>query len=281
MYKVLENTCINEGIYKLVIEAPLISSKFLPGEFVIVMCYKDSERIPLTIADTSDNTITCYYLVTGASTYELSNIKEELYSVVGPLGNASALINEKNKNILLVGGGIGIAAILPQAKYFSKYNNVDIVYGAKSKDKLILLDELREYSNNLYITTDDGSSGFKGNVVDYLEQINKTFDVCVCIGPLVMMKYVSLYAKNNNLKCIVSLNPIMVDGTGMCGSCRVLINNEVKFACVDGPEFDGDLVDFDNLIKRNNLYKTIEGREYLRILEGDTHHGTCEGDIHE
>lgn len=278
MYKIISNEEINTNVYKIVIESPLIALKFKPGEYAIVMANKDSERIPLTIVDVDNDNITMIYQVVGASTLELSHMSDNVYSLVGPLGNPSELIKEDlaNKNILLVGGGIGIAAIYPQAKYFYEHGaNVDIVYGVKTKDLVIMEDDLKNVSSNLIISTDDGSYGLHGNVVDAIKTLNKTYDVCVSIGPMIMMKYVSLYTKTINLRTIVSLNPVMVDGTGMCGACRILVNNEVKFACIDGPEFDGHLVDFDLAIKRLNIYKTEEGRAYLKEQEGSSHHGGC------
>lgn len=286
MYKILNNKKLNDSIYQLDIEAPIVASKFMPGQYVIVMANSVSERIPLTIYDVNGDTVSLIYQVVGASTLELSKVKDNLYALVGPLGNPSELVNTdlKDKNILLVCGGVGSAAIYPQAKYFKAYgSNVDIIYGAKNKDALIIEDELMKVSNKLYLCTDDGSVGFKGNVVDMLKTLDNSYDVCVAIGPMVMMKYVSLYTKEINLKTIVSMNPIMVDGTGMCGACRLIVNDEVKFACVDGPEFDGHQVDFDLAIKRMNMYKTTEGKKYLEELEGNTHHGGCGncGDKHE
>ena len=286
MYKILNNKKLNDSIYQLDIEAPIVASKYMPGQYVIVMANSDSERIPLTIYDVNGDTVSLIYQVVGASTLELSKVRDNLYALVGPLGNPSELVNTdlKAKNILLVCGGVGSAAIYPQAKYFKAHgSNVDIIYGAKNKDALIIEDELMKVSNNLYLCTDDGSVGFKGNVVEMLKTLDNSYDVCVAIGPMVMMKYVSLYTKEINLKTIVSMNPIMVDGTGMCGACRLVVNNEVRFACVDGPEFDGHQVDFDLAIKRMNMYKTTEGKKYLEELEGNTHHGGCGncGDKHE
>lgn len=278
MYKILKNIEIANNIYELEVENNLISSKYKPGEFVIVMTNDASERIPLTIVDVNKNTITLIYQVVGASTYELSKEKEKLYSICGPLGNYSKFIDEnvKGKKFILVGGGIGIAPIYPQAKYL--YNHgaiVDIIYGAKNKDLFILKDKLESVCNNITYVTDDGSSGIKGFVTDELKKRENMYDEAIIIGPVIMMKNTVLVCRDLNLKNIVSLNPIMVDGTGMCGACRVLINNEVKFACVDGPEFDGFSVDFDSLINRMNMYKTFEGRAYLEKIEGDKHQGGC------
>ena len=286
MYKIINNKKLNDSIYQLDIEAPIVASKFTPGQYVIVMANSDSERIPLTIYDVNGDIVSLIYQVVGASTLELSKVKDSLYALVGPLGNPSELVNTdlKDKKILLVCGGVGSAAIYPQAKYFKAHSaNVDIIYGAKNKDVLIIEDELKSVSNNLYLCTDDGSVGFNGNVVDMLKTLDNNYDVCVTIGPMIMMKYVCEYTKTKGLKTIASMNPIMIDGTGMCGACRLIVNNEVKFACVDGPEFDGHQVDFDLAIKRMNMYKTTEGKKYLEELEGNTHHGGCGncGDKHE
>ena len=286
MYKVLNNKKLNDTIYQMDIEAPLVAKKFLPGQFVVVMASVDSERIPLTIYDVNGDIVSIIYQVVGASTLELSKVSDSIYAILGPLGNPSELVNVdlKNKKILLVCGGVGSAAIYPQAKYFSEHGAiVDVIYGAKTKDILILKDEFESVTDNLYICTDDGTEGFNGNVVDMMKTLDMSYDVCVTIGPMIMMKYVCEYTKNINLKTIASMNPIMVDGTGMCGACRLIVNNEVKFACVDGPEFDGHKIDFDLAIKRMKMYKTTEGKKYLEALEGKTHHGGCGncGDKHE
>ncbi|MCH5167751.1 MAG: sulfide/dihydroorotate dehydrogenase-like FAD/NAD-binding protein [Erysipelotrichales bacterium] len=288
MYKVVKNECIKNDIYLLEVEAPLIVKSCLPGQFVIVMASETGEKIPLTIykCDDRTNILSMIYQVVGASTLELSRITNELYSIVGPLGNPSELIknvdNLKYASILFVAGGIGIAPIAPQAEYLKKHDiNVDIIYGAKNKDSVILEDELKSICDKLTITTDDGSYGEKGLVTDILKMQTKKYDYCVAIGPLVMMKFVSLETKNMGIKTIVSMNPIMIDGTGMCGACRLIVGDEIKFACVDGPEFDGHKVDFDLAIERLKTYKTIEGQKYLEMLEGDTHHGGCGECNHE
>lgn len=280
MYKVIKNEEIKNNIYLLEIENELIAKKFVPGEFIILMSHEKSERIPLTIFDVKDNIVRIVYQVVGASTLELSNEKESIFSIVGPLGNGSEIVanyNEYiNSKIVFVAGGIGVAAIYPQAKaLFNAGIDVDIVYGVKNQDLILFEEELKKVCNNLIIATDDGSRGIKGNVCDALRTLDKEYDVCIAIGPIIMMKFVSLETKKMNLKTIVSMNPIMVDGTGMCGACRLNVGGNIKFACVDGPEFDGHLVDFDNLLTRMNLYKDEEGRKYLRMIEGKTHHGGC------
>ncbi len=281
MYKVITNKCLAEEIYLLEVEAPLIVNKALPGQFVIVMSSKNSERIPLTIykSNKNSNIISMIYQVVGASTLELTNVGDEIYSIVGPLGKPSELAVDvdfyKGKNVLFVAGGVGIAPIMATLSYMASRGVLcDLIYGAKTKDSIILKDEIEEYAKSAIITTDDGSLGIKGNVVDAMSDLSK-YDVCLVIGPVVMMKYVSLRTKKDDLKTIVSMNPIMVDGTGMCGACRLVVDGKVLFACVDGPEFDGHKVDFDLAIKRMNIYKTIEGRKYLEALEGSSHHGGC------
>ena len=204
---------------------------------------------------------------------------------VGPLGNPSEFVKEdleslKQKKLLFVAGGVGAAPVYPQVKWMKEHGiEVDVIVGSKTKDLLILTEEMEQAAGNLYITTDDGSFGHKGMVTevitDLVEKQGKAYDVCVAIGPMIMMKFVCLLTKKLNLPTIVSLNPIMVDGTGMCGACRVTVGTEVKFACVDGPEFDGHLVNFEEAMKRQQMYKTQEGRALLKEKEGETHHGGC------
>lgn len=280
MYTVLKNVEIKKNIYYMEVEAPLVVNKCLPGQFVIVMANEDSERIPLTICDYNKESgvLSLVYQIVGVSTLELSKIKDNLFSVVGPLGNPSELVTDtesiRDKNIIFVAGGIGIAPVYPQIKYLSERGiKTKVIYGAKNKDAVIFEDNVKKYSD-LIITTDDGSYGLTGFVTDALK-LEENYDICVAIGPTRMMQAVSDLTRNLGVKQIVSMNPIMVDGTGMCGACRLNVGGEIKFACVDGPEFDGHLVDFDNAIKRMKLYKTIEGKKYLEALEGDTHHGGC------
>ena len=280
MYTVLKNEEIKKNIYYMEVEAPLVVNKCLPGQFVIVMANEDSERIPLTICDYNKESgvLSLVYQIVGVSTLELSKIKDNLFSVVGPLGNPSELVIDtesiKDKNIIFVAGGIGIAPVYPQIKYLSERGvKTKVIYGAKNKDAVIFEDNVKKYSD-LIITTDDGSYGLTGFVTDALKK-QENYDICVAIGPTRMMQAVSDLTRELGVKQIVSMNPIMVDGTGMCGACRLNVGGKIKFACVDGPEFDGHLVDFDNAIKRMNLYKTIEGKKYLEALEGDTHHGGC------
>ncbi len=204
---------------------------------------------------------------------------------VGPLGCASEFIHEdveelKNKKYLFVAGGVGAAPVYPQVKWMHEHGiSVDVIAGAKTKDMLILKDEMEKVSGNLYIATDDGTYGQHGMVTDVIKKLvqeeGKKYDVCVAIGPMIMMKFVCLLTKELNIPTIVSMNPIMVDGTGMCGACRLHVGDEIKFACVDGPEFDGHLINFDEAMKRQQMYKTQEGRALLKMQEGDTHHGGC------
>lgn len=281
MYRVRKNECIGKDVYLLEVEAPLVVKKCLPGQFVIVMAYEPSERIPLTIYDYDRETgiLSLIYQVIGASTMELTEVTDSLFSVAGPLGNPSILMENDDildKKILFVAGGVGIAPVYPQAKYLtSRGVDVDIIYGARTKDIIVIEEETKKVCNNLYITTDDGSYGNQGNVTDMMKKLDKKYDYCVAIGPVIMMKFVALYTKELGMKTIVSMNPIMVDGTGMCGACRLLVDGKVKFACVDGPEFDGHKVDFDNALKRMSIYKTEEGRKKLMMEEGSTHHGGC------
>ena len=209
---------------------------------------------------------------------------DSFHDVVGPLGRASELVDEpldelKKKNILFVAGGVGTAPVYPQVKWLHENGvNADVIVGSKTKDLLILEKEMEAVAGNLYVTTDDGSYGRSGMVTKTIEDLvndGNKYDVCIAIGPMIMMKFVCKLTKELNIPTIVSMNPIMVDGTGMCGACRVTVGDAIKFACVDGPEFDGHLVDFDEAMKRQQLYKTEEGRAFLKEKEGDTHHGGC------
>ena len=246
-------------------------------------------RIPLTICDydREKGTVTIVVQTIGASTTRMQELKagDSFLDFVGPLGKPSEFVNEdietlRGKKILFVGGGLGTAPVYPQVKWLHEHGiDADVIVGAKTKDLVILEEEMKKVAGNLYITTDDGSYERKGmvtEVIKYLvnEQGNK-YDVCVAIGPMIMMKFVCLLTKELGIPTIVSMNPIMVDGTGMCGACRLLVGGEVKFACVDGPEFDGHLVDFDQAMKRQSIYKTEEGRAMLRQQEGSTHSGGC------
>lgn len=268
MYKIIQNKKINFNLYEMIIENRFVAEKALPGQFVMLMSKEDSEKIPISIYDTDKKNGLIYliYQVVGASTLELSHNNDEIYSITGPLGNPNEIcmnIDEyKNKRIVYVAGGVGIAPVYMQVKYLKEHGiNVDIIYGARNKELLLLKDKIEKISNVIY-TTDDGSYGIEGFVTTALENSINNYDVCVSIGPLIMMKNVCELTLKYNLKTIVSLNPIMIDGSGMCGACRCKIDGKTKFACIDGPEFDGHKVNFESLIRRMNTYKEEEKVKY-------------------
>ena len=288
MYKIQKAEKLNENIYLMVVEAPRVARHCEPGQFVIVKIDETGERIPLTICDydREAGTITIVFQPVGASTRKFAELKEgdAFRDFTGPLGCPSEFVKEdietlKKKKILFVGGGVGAAPVYPQVKWMKEHGiDADVIIGSKNKDLLILEDEMRAVSGNYYPCTDDGSYGHAGMVTTMVEELvekGNHYDVCIAIGPMIMMKFVCLLTKKLEIPTVVSMNPIMVDGTGMCGACRLLVGGEVKFACVDGPEFDGHLVDFDNAMKRQQMYKTQEGQALLKLLEGDTHHGGC------
>ncbi len=288
MYKILEAKELTANIFSMVVEAERVAKSCEPGQFVIVRTDADAERIPLTICDydREKGTVTIVFQIVGAGTQYMSSLKagDAFHDFVGPLGCPSEFVKEdieelKKKSILFVAGGVGTAPVYPQVKWLHEHGiAADVIVGAKTKDILILEDEMKAVAGNLYVTTDDGSYGRSGMVTQTITDLvneGKHYDVCVAIGPMIMMKFVCKLTKELNLPTVVSLNPIMVDGTGMCGACRVTIGDEVKFACVDGPEFDGHLVNFDEAMQRQQIYKTAEGRAYLKAKEGDTHHGGC------
>ncbi len=288
MYKIIRAEELTTNIYLMDVEAPRVAKRCEPGQFIIVRLDEEAERIPLTICDydRSKGTITIVFQVVGAETFRMAGLKvgDSFHDFVGPLGCASELIHEdeaalKSKRILFVAGGVGTAPVYPQVKWLHKRGiAADVIVGAKNKDLLILEKEMEAVAGNLYVTTDDGSYGRKGMVTNTIQELvdgGKQYDLCIAIGPMIMMKFVSLLTKDLNIPTVVSLNPIMVDGTGMCGACRVTVGEEIKFACVDGPEFDGHLVNFDEAMKRQQIYKTAEGRAFLQEKEGNTHHGGC------
>ena len=265
MYKVLKNEKISSNSYEMIVEAPLVVSKCIPGQFVIVMASEDGERIPLTIYDYDRDKGLLYliYQVVGASTLELSKIKNEIFSVAGPLGNGNEIcVNPeefKDKRICYVAGGVGIAPVYPQVKYLhEKGLKVDVIYGARNVDLLLIRQKVEKVVNKISYATDDGSFGTKGFVTDILEKKINDYDIVVTIGPVIMMKNVVDVCKKYNTKSIVSMNPLMVDGSGMCGACRCMVDGKPKFACIHGPEFDGAKVDFDLALKRMNIYKEEE-----------------------
>lgn len=288
MYKILEARELTTNIYLMEVEAKRVAKSCMPGQFVIVRMDEEGERIPLTICDYNreKGTITIVFQVVGASTLRMTSLKAGDYfqDFVGPLGRPSDLTEEsvedlRNKKILFIAGGVGTAPVYPQVKWLHEQGvDADVIVGAKTKDLLILEKEMEAVAGNLYVTTDDGSYGRSGMVTATLQSLvdeGRHYDVCVAIGPMIMMKFVCKLTKELNIPTVVSLNPIMVDGTGMCGACRVTVDGKVKFACVDGPEFDGHLVDFDQAMKRQQIYKTEEGRAFLKEKEGATHHGGC------
>ena len=286
MYKITSKRLLTENIYLMDIEAPRVARSAQPGQFIIIKNNDKGERIPLTIEDydRENGTVTIVFQTVGYATKELAKyeVGDYVEDFVGPLGQPSEFIHEelselKKSKIIFVAGGVGAAPVYPQVKWFYEHGiDVDVIIGARTKDLIILEDEMRKVAKNLYISTDDGSYGFNGRVTDCLtdlvENNEKEYNHAVVIGPMIMMKFMSALTKELGIKTTVSLNPIMVDGTGMCGACRVTVGNEVKFACVDGPEFDGHLVDFDESMRRQSLYKSEEGRAMLKLEEGDTHH---------
>ena len=288
MYKIIKAEKLNEIVYLMVVEAPMVAKHCQPGQFIIVKEDDAGERIPLTICDydREAGTVTIVFQPIGASTEKFAKLQagDSFEDFVGPLGCPSEFVNEdpeelKKGKILFVAGGVGTAPVYPQVKWLHEHGiDADVIVGAKTKDLIILEKEMEAVAGNLYITTDDGSYGRSGmvtKVIDDLIAEGKTYTKCVAIGPMIMMKFCCLTTQKYNIPTIVSMNPIMVDGTGMCGACRVIVGDEVKFACVDGPEFDGHLVDWNLAMQRQQMYKTEEGRALLKLREGDTHHGGC------
>ncbi len=264
MFKIIERKELNPTVTKLVIEAPLVAKKAQPGQFIIVRANADSERIPLTVADydRENGTVTIIFQVVGESTMELNELSvgQCVHDFVGPLGVASHL--DGLKKVAVVGGGVGCAIAYPIAKRLHELGcEVHSIVGFRNKDLVILEDEFNACSDKLIVMTDDGSYGQKGVVTAPLEQLieqGEQYDEVIAIGPLIMMKFVALTTKKHNIKTVVSMNPIMIDGTGMCGGCRLTVGGETKFACVDGPDFDGHLVDFDEAMQRGNMYQAFE-----------------------
>ena len=289
MYKILKAEELADKIFLMDVEAPRVARHCEPGQFVIVKMDEKGERIPLTICDydREKGTITIVFQIVGASTLKMAELKagDSFRDFTGPLGCPSEFVNEdlealKNKKMLFVAGGVGASPVYPPVKWLHERGiDADVIVGSKTKNMLILEEEMKAVAGNLYVCTDDGSYGHAGMVTSMVEKLvkeeGKKYDVCVAIGPMIMMKFTCLMTKDLGIPTIVSMNPIMVDGTGMCGACRLHVGDEVKFACVDGPEFDGHLVDFDEAMKRQLMYKTEEGRAMLRLQEGNTHHGGC------
>ena len=264
MYKILEKRTLSDNVKLMNIKAPLVAKKAKPGQFIILRIDETGERIPLTIADydRKKGSITIIFMEVGKTTKQLGEMKEgeSLLNFAGPLGVPSEI--EKYGTVVCIGGGVGIAPLYPIVRALKDAGNKVIsILGAKNKDLLMLEDEIGKYSDELLIATDDGSKGHKGFVSDVLKDIideGTKIDIAWAIGPVIMMKVVSDLTRKYDLKTMVSLNPIMVDGTGMCGGCRVTVGDQTKFACVDGPEFDGHKVDFENLMLRNRRFEREE-----------------------
>ena len=266
MYKITEKVALNPTVTKMVIEAPLIAKKAKPGQFIIVRPFEDSERIPLTVAgyDREKGTVDIIFQIVGGTTMELNSLEvgQSVHDFVGPLGRATEV--EGLKKVCVVGGGVGCAIAYPVAKKLHQQGaEVHSIVGFRNKDLVILEEEFRAVSSKFVMMTDDGSYGEKGLVTNALEKLiaeGETYDEVIAIGPLVMMKFVVKLTKEHNIKTVVSMNPIMIDGTGMCGGCRLTVGGETKFACVDGPDFDGDLVDFDEAMARSTMYRPFEAK---------------------
>ena len=264
MYKILEKEALNPTVTKMVIEAPLVAHKAQPGQFIIFRASEDGERVPLTIADydREKGTVTIIFQIVGAATMELNALNEgdSLVDFVGPLGTPSHL--DGLKKVAVVGGGVGCAIAYPTAKKLHELGaEVHSIVGFRNKDLVILEKEFEAVSNRVVKMSDAGPWGEKGLVTNALEALIKEgnqYDEVIAIGPLVMMKFVCKLTKEYNIKTIVSMNPIMIDGTGMCGGCRLTVGGETKFACVDGPDFDGHLVDFDEAMHRGSMYRDFE-----------------------
>jgi ferredoxin--NADP+ reductase len=288
MYEIIKKEKLSENIYRMVVNAPWVAKNALPGQFLIVRVDEEGERIALTICDydPEKGTVDIVFQPAGAETYRMSLLEEGqcFHDVVGPLGKPSDLTRTdpeklKNMKILFVAGGVGTAPVYPQLKWLKAHGVLaDAVEGAKSKNIVIMEDQMKSVAGELYVTTDDGSYGRSGMVTKVISDLyaeGKKYDLCVAIGPMIMMEFVVKQNRELGLPTVVSMNPIMVDGTGMCGACRILVDGEVKFACVDGPEFDGFKVDFDQAMQRSRMYKTWEGQRYLEAKEGATHSGGC------
>lgn len=264
MFEIMEKRTLGPGIVLMKVKAPLIAGKAMPGQFIMLRVSEEGERIPLTVADydRGEGSITIIFQEVGYTTKELARLSpgDFIRDFAGPLGMPSRL--DGQGRVLCVGGGVGIAPLFPQIKYlYNQGTDVDVIIGARSSDYLILVDEIRDSSSNIYLATDDGSLGHKGFVTDIVKRLledDNRYDLVIAVGPLVMMRAVSSMTKEYNIPTTVSMNPIMVDGTGMCGGCRVTVGGKVYYACVDGPDFDGHLVDFDEAIRRQQMYREEE-----------------------
>ncbi|MGI5888352.1 MAG: sulfide/dihydroorotate dehydrogenase-like FAD/NAD-binding protein [Oscillospiraceae bacterium] len=288
MFKILKVDHLSEKNWLMEVEAPYVAHSAKPGQFLIVRTGELGERIPLTICDfdKEKGTVTIVFQVIGVSTAKMSKLKvgDSFTDIVGPLGKPSDFVYKdidelKKEHYIFIGGGVGTAPVYAQVKWFHEHGiPCDVILGARTKDLIFMEDQFREVATNVYITTDDGSYGLKGVATDYLKKLiseGQHYDRCVAIGPVIMMKFTCITTKELGIPTTVSMNPIMIDGTGMCGACRILVDGEVKFACVDGPEFDGHKVDFDLAMRRQRMYKTEEGRAMLAYEEGEKQHGGC------
>lgn len=272
MFRIVEKRLLAPDIWLMNVEAPRVAKAAQPGQFVIVRGTDDGERIPLTIADydREKGTVSIVIQAVGASTRKMVRIDEGGYlaDFAGPLGQPSEFIHEdveelRKKRFLFIAGGVGAAPVYPQVKWFHDHGiEVDVIVGARNREMLIITDELSKVAGNLYISTDDGSEGFHGNVTalmkDLIDNRGMHYDEVITIGPMIMMKFVAKATAEYGIKTVASLNTLMIDGTGMCGACRVSIGGKMKFACVDGPEFDASLIDFDEAMRRQRMYKEKE-----------------------
>jgi len=286
MYEILRVEKLADKMVLMDVKAERVARYCEPGQFVIIRLDEKGERIPLTICDYDrmQGTVTIVIQSVGASTEKMLNWRagDSFKDFVGPLGCASEFIKEdinvlKKKKFLFVAGGLGVAPVYPQVKWLHEQGiQPDVIVGARNAEMLILEDEMRAIAGNLYIATDDGSLGHHGLVTDVIEKLvtedGKRYDECIAVGPMIMMKFVCLLTRDLEIPTIVSMNSIMVDGTGMCGACRLTVGNEVKFACIDGPEFDGHLINFDEAMRRQQMYKTDEAKAMIKLKEN---HGGC------
>ena len=285
MFPILEKRCLAPGIWLMKIGAPRVAASALPGQFVIVRADERGERIPLTIADfdKEEGSVTIVTQAIGVSTRKICTLEpgDALTDFAGPLGHPSEFVRLspeelRGRRYVFIGGGVGTAPVYPQVKWLREHGvGADVIIGAKNREMLIYADEMRAVAENLYIATDDGSEGFKGLVTQLLEQLiaeGCRYDECVAIGPMVMMKFVALTTKKYDLRTTVSLNALMVDGTGMCGACRVSVDGRTRFTCVDGPEFDAHQVDFDEAMRRQCMYRTQEQRAAAIAAEREAGH---------
>lgn len=268
MFEIVEKKVLNPTVTLIKVKAPFIAKKAKAGQFIIIRPFSDSERIPLTVADTDEKegTVTVIFQIVGATTYKLNTLNKGDFvcDFVGPLGNATEI--EGLKKVAVVGGGVGCAIAYPVAKALHKNGTeVHSIVGFRNKDLLILEDEFKTVSDKYVVMSDDGSVGEKGLVTDALKKLidsGENYDEVIAIGPVIMMKFVCKLTKEYGIKTVISMNPIMIDGTGMCGGCRLTVGGKTKFACVDGPDFDGHQVDFDEAMSRGASYKPFEKHKY-------------------